>query len=493
MVQMVFYCQKESFAQSYVTAVVSCQKTKLQVPFDVSSDSVGKKGGSKKQKPSVIDCYEVLFEDTVLFPEGGGQPDDRGILSSVSCQDCREMQTDDLLDDCTKKIQCLNQASNQSVTKYPSHLLLSSSSLPIKTARINAESLCSTCGANVLRVIRRGGEAVHYVDKPFEVGSSVEQLVDWPRRKDHMQQHSGQHLITALADNLFGYATTSWSLGTATSSIELATRELTEEKVRVLESRINEGIAAALPVTVTEHDIDDPLLDERIRSRGLPSDHVGRVRVVSIAGVDANMCCGTHVTNTAQLQAVKLLGTEAGKQGKTLLIFVAGDRLLRYLSDSHATLRSLTALLCCAPDQFGDMVRKAQSSLKAADKSSREALKDLAMAEAKLFRLQNENATNKLWCHHRRLADMDFLSTLVASCDDEGILKILTAGEDKGPGLMLIHGPQDAVAELAPRICSVLEGKGGGKSRFTAKVNALHKREEAFKIAEEYMASTAQQ
>lgn len=69
--------------------------------------------------------------------------------------------------------------------------------------------------------------------------------------------------------------------------------------------------------------------DQRIRSRGLPADHTGRVRVVSIAGVDANMCCGTHVTNTAQLQAVKLLGTEAGKQGKTLLLFVAGDRMLR--------------------------------------------------------------------------------------------------------------------------------------------------------------------
>lgn len=68
---------------------------------------------------------------------------------------------------------------------------------------------------------------------------------------------------------------------------------------------------------------------EQIRTRGLPEDVVGPVRVVSIEGVDANMCCGTHVRNLADLQAVKLLRTEKGKAGRTLLFFVAGNRLLR--------------------------------------------------------------------------------------------------------------------------------------------------------------------
>lgn len=68
---------------------------------------------------------------------------------------------------------------------------------------------------------------------------------------------------------------------------------------------------------------------EQVRTRGLPEDVVGPVRVVSIKGVDANMCCGTHVRNLADLQAVKLLRTEKGKAGRTLLFFVAGNRLLR--------------------------------------------------------------------------------------------------------------------------------------------------------------------
>jgi misacylated tRNA(Ala) deacylase len=90
--------------------------------------------------------YEVVLEDTVLFPEGGGQPDDRG--------------------------------------------------------KIN--------GVDVVRVLRRGSTAVHLTQEPLQEGAEVDIEVDWGRRFDHMQQHSAQHLITAIAEQKFGHKTTSW-------------------------------------------------------------------------------------------------------------------------------------------------------------------------------------------------------------------------------------------------------------------------------------------
>lgn len=98
------------------------------------------------------------------------QPDDRGIISSVMCPDCKDGRTDHAVDECTEKVQLLNQPSNGLLSKKSPYQLFPGSSHPVKTFPSTAESPCLTCGAYVLRVIRRGGEAVHYVDKPLEVG-----------------------------------------------------------------------------------------------------------------------------------------------------------------------------------------------------------------------------------------------------------------------------------------------------------------------------------
>uniref|UniRef100_A0A2P2I714 Alanyl-tRNA editing protein Aarsd1-like n=1 Tax=Hirondellea gigas TaxID=1518452 RepID=A0A2P2I714_9CRUS len=498
---MVFYCQRNCFATSYKTVVVACKKSKVQLAASEAATDGKQKSNNKKQKAKEIECYEVLFEDTVLFPEGGGQPDDRGTVQLQSCTQCSNNTANSEEKSSSAPTSGLNNLRNGA---HPEDLL---------TECASNKECCRSCTANVLRVTRRGGEAVHYLDKAFDVGSEVLQRVDWTRRKEHMQQHSAQHLITAIADSLYGFATISWNLGLHTSSIELNTNAVSADQLQELETRVNAVVAAAVAVTVQEYELDDPQLDQGIRSRGLPADHVGGVRVVSITGVDSNMCCGTHVANTAQLQAIKLLCVEGGKQ-TTLLTFLAGDRLLRYLSDCHSRQRSLHALLNTNPENFVSIVQKTQVSLKVAEKTSKEALRDLASAEAHLFMLSSnrgeqqrnidkesttdaltsdvqrcmlQNSETRLWCHHRRLADMDYLNALVSSCDDQGVLKILTAGEEKGPGLLVIDGPPDLVGVLAPQVCSVLEGKGGGRSRFTGKVTALYRREMAYKLVRDYL------
>ncbi|KAG7156272.1 Alanyl-tRNA editing protein Aarsd1-A-like [Homarus americanus] len=317
---MVFYCQRHCYDKKYTTNVVSCKPAKQDVVVN----------GKKKK----IDCYETTFEDTVMFPEGGGQPDDRGTVEGIP----------------------------------------------------------------VLRVQRRGGDAVHYLEKPLEVGAIVTQQIDWDRRHDHMQQHSAQHLITAVADAMYGYATNSWYLAESISYIELDTTKVSTAEINTIEETVNQRIKDATPVHIEEYDATDPKLRE-IRTRGLPDDVVGPVRVVTIEGVDANMCCGTHVRNLADLQAIKLLHTEKGKANKTLLYFVAGARVLRYLGECVSRERQFNILLhSCSSDHLR-LVEKIQKDLK----------------------------SMMIW------------------------------------------------------LCEILEGRGGGKSRFTGKVTKLGKRGEAEK------------
>ncbi|CAL4154820.1 unnamed protein product [Meganyctiphanes norvegica] len=406
---MVFYCQRNCYDEEYETKVVSCQAAKL--------DQVV---GGKKHK---VECFEVTFEDTVLFPEGGGQPDDHGSVND----------------------------------------------------------------AMVLRVIRRGGEAVHYLDKNIEVGSQVKQVVDWTRRHDHMQHHSSQHLITAVADNKYNYATTSWYLGDSICYIEMDTPQIKPEEMKVIEDEVNQKIRNCTPVNITEYDAQDPQLRE-VRTRGLPDDVVGPVRVVTIEGVESNMCCGTHVRNLADLQAIKLTHTEKGKGNKTLLYFLAGSRVIHYLTECLSRERQLTTLLHTNPSDHIRLVEKNQKDLKACQKSVKDSMKDIACLEVEKFKMQNVQEKSTLFVHHRRDGDLEYLGAIINELNDETILKLLTVGEEKGSGSLVLHGPQELVSALGPKLCEILDGRGGGKNRFNAKVNKISKRGDAENYVRAYLA-----
>ncbi|XP_064106237.1 alanyl-tRNA editing protein Aarsd1-B-like [Macrobrachium nipponense] len=277
---------------------------------------------------------------------------------------------------------------------------------------------------------------------------------------------------------MFGYATSSWYLGDTVSYIEFNTPTFTSEEVLTLEDAINMKLRSAVPVTVMEYDASDPKLKES-HTRGLPEDLVGPVRVVTIDGIDSNMCCGTHVHSLADIQAVKLLHTEKGKTNKILLYFVAGNRVLRYLGECVSRERALNVILHTCPSDHGSKIEKLQKDLKSSLKSLKDAFKDLAAFEGQKFLSQNPRP--KVYFHHRRDGDMDYLSGIINEINDESILKILTTGEDKGPGTLVVHGPQDLVCQVGPKLCEILEGRGGGKTRFTGKVNRLGKRKDAEK------------
>uniref|UniRef100_A0AAY5E8G2 Threonyl/alanyl tRNA synthetase SAD domain-containing protein n=1 Tax=Electrophorus electricus TaxID=8005 RepID=A0AAY5E8G2_ELEEL len=380
---MAFQCQRDSYMKEFVTSVVSC------LPAEIKLESNG-----KREK---VTGFNVVLKDTILFPEGGGQPDDHGTIES-----------------------------------WP-----------------------------VLQVTRQGPEALHFITSALTQGQEVLLKVDWERRFDHMQQHSGQHLITALADSMFEYKTTSWELGRHRSSIELDTATVKPGEMEALESVVNEKIRAHIPVSVQFLSIDDPAV-EKVRSRGLPDDHAGPIRIIDIEGVDANMCCGTHVSNLSHLQVIKILGTEKGKKNKTNLIFLAGNRVLKYAEKSYITEKSLTALLKTMPEEHVDAVDKIQKTMK---------------------RLQKNNSSELYIGIKPKCFNVHIFKCAVYPQDT---VIFLTVGEEKGAGLFLIAGPEDIIAALGPQVSELLQGKGSGKGgRFQGKANSLAKRAEAEALVQE--------
>lgn len=107
-------------------------------------------------------------------------------------------------------------------------------------------------------MLRREDKAIHYTDEPFAEGEVVHQVVDWNRRVDHMQQHSGQHLISGVMERDLKYVTVSWWLGEEDSYIELDVPTVTEEEMQKIETTVNELIRAGKSVTVKNYSKDTP-------------------------------------------------------------------------------------------------------------------------------------------------------------------------------------------------------------------------------------------
>ncbi|XP_056325054.1 alanyl-tRNA editing protein Aarsd1 [Danio aesculapii] len=402
---MAFQCQRDCYMQEFDTCVVSC------VPAELKLENNG-----KKEK---LTGFNVRLKDTILFPEGGGQPDDHGTIGGIP----------------------------------------------------------------VLRVLRQGPDAVHFVSSALEEGQEVHIKLDWKRRFDHMQQHSGQHLITALADAMFGYKTTSWDLGRQRSSIELDTATVKPEEMEALEMAVNEKIREHVPVTVNLLSIDDPAV-EKVRSRGLPDDHAGPIRIIDIEGVDANMCCGTHVSNLSHLQVIKILGTEKGKKNKTNLIFIAGNRVLKYAEKSYNTEKSLTVLLKTGADEHVDAVDKLQKTVKRLQKSNLTILREMAVLIAQNFKSKPDRGN--FFSLHNKDGDNEFMNIIANEIGFQDTLIFMTVGEEKGAGLFLIAGPENIVTEVGPWVSELLQGKGAGKAgRYQGKANSLVKRAEAEALLKE--------
>ena len=265
------------------------------------------------------DCPFAVTTDTIFYPEGGGQPADRGTMGGVEVVDVQKVD----------------------------------------------------------------GVVRHFLNGEVPLGP-VHQVLDWRRRFDHMQQHTGQHLLTAVALGRFGWATTAFHLGPTTCDIELDVAALSEEELRLLEDAVAKEIPAARPVTVRYAQMDE-MEALGVRSRALPDGHTGEIRLVEIDGLDLNTCGGTHLRSTAEIGALALRGAET-MRGGTRVFFAAGDRVRRRLAEHEGRNLRLRSLLDAADDDLPELIELHLGREKQLVRERRRLVAELARTEVERLR-----------------------------------------------------------------------------------------------------------
>jgi Ser-tRNA(Ala) deacylase AlaX len=309
-------------------------------------------------------------------------------------------------------------------------------------------------------------------------GGEVGIAIDWARRFDHMQQHTAQHVLSALAQDRWGWPTTAFHLGADRSDVELATPSLSGAQMHALEEAVMAVVRDDLPVTTRFVSVAE-YQALGTRSRGLPEGHEGDVRLVEIGTVDVTACGGTHLRSTAQIESVKLLGTEP-MRGGTRLHWVAGGRVRARLGAHEARSEALRRLFGVPEDQLVVQAELKLDALKQADR--RAAWLEGRLAEEAARRLAS--APGLVIEAHFEGMDAGFLKTVAQRLQDVlgARAALLTSEASAGRAFVLVAGadaPLDARA-AGQQVAELLEGRGGGAGRtFQGRAGSLTRRGDA--------------
>ena len=230
-------------------------------------------------------------------------------------------------------------------------------------------------GANVIEVIDEEERVVHILDAPIATGE-INAQIDWQRRFDHMQQHSGQHLLSAVLEELFKIPTVSFHLGAEVCTIDVAAPSLTALQIDRAEDRCAEIVSEARPLAIT---FEDAAADLALRKE---SQRTGTLRVVAIQGIDRSACGGTHVRTTAEIGPVLIRKTEKIR-GNTRLEFVCGMRALHQARADFRTLQDLSRQLSAPASETPGLVSAQLERMKALEKANQRLSSELAQREGR--------------------------------------------------------------------------------------------------------------
>lgn len=244
---------------------------------------------------------------------------------------------------------------------------------PFDTGRID--------GVPVVDVIDRDDDGiVHVVTQPIVVGAHVQAEIDWERRRDHMEQHTGQHVLSAAFDATCGAATVGFHMGGDVSTIDLA-REVSPSEIAAAEAEANRVIREDRPVAVRIVPADE-VASLRLRRESTRS---GPLRVVEIQDFDQSACGGTHVARTGEIGMVAVLASERVRSGSRLT-FVCGARALAALQHLRDTAADVARLLGVAPADIGAHVARVQQAARHAERNAELLRRELATFRAERWR-----------------------------------------------------------------------------------------------------------
>lgn len=336
---------------------------------------------------SVETGWEITLDATAFYPEGGGQPYDTGTLEHV----------------------------------------------------------------RVLSVRERGEEIIHLCDGPLAVGSEATGRIDWARRLDLMQQHTGEHILSGLIHSTYGYHNVGFHMGAQAVEIDFDGM-LTWEQAMELEEKANRAIWANLPVECFVPEEADLVKIPYRSKRALDWP----VRIVRIADIDCCACCGVHTAFTGEVGIVKILSCAKFHSGVRLEI-VCGSRAYRYLSEIFLQNRQISQLLSAKMPETYDAVARLSESL-SAEKQRSAALQNQVFSYIADSYVNQSNVLH--FAENLTGGELRLLAEAIAGkC--RGFAAVFSE-TSQGYGYCLAM-PDGDLRELGKEMNRILGGKGGGK------------------------------
>jgi alanyl-tRNA synthetase len=316
-------------------------------------------------------------------------------------------------------------------------------------------------GELVIDVVDLGDRIAHRLAQPLQSRDGVKGEIDWSRRFDHMQQHTGQHLLSAVIAELFGYRTASVHFGELSSTLDLDTGAFSPDQMIAAEDRSNEIVVENRPVTVS--------FEWAQSATGLrkPSDRQGTLRIVTIEGLDRSACGGTHVSHTGEIGPILLRKVERVKQSARLE-FLCGGRAIRRARADRDLLARLAAGFSAAVDELPVLVERLRSDLKDETAARRGLEAQLAGIRAReLYQAATPN-TRGLRVVLLREPDgpIDRLKPVAQALIS--LPRTLFVGAVSQPPTLLVAASEDSGMDAGRLLRAGLEpagGRGGGSAR----------------------------
>jgi alanyl-tRNA synthetase len=315
--------------------------------------------------------------------------------------------------------------------------------------------------ANVLDVFEQeDGTIAHLVDRELETNSRVRGHIDWSRRFDHMQQHTGQHLLSAAFEREAGAKTVSFHLGTSGSTIDLD-KELAADQIARVEDAVNAVVWEDRDVCVKFATANEaatlPLRKDPARE--------GELRIVEIKDYDLSACGGSHVCRTGAIGVIAIAGVERFKGGLRVE-FICGGRVVRAFRALKNTISGSVRLLSVLPDELPSAIEKLQIAGRSQQKSQEGLYERLAAHEAASLASSGE-----------KVGSVNLVAAAITGWDANGLKKLASSIAARpatvavlittdSPTLVVVSRSQDLSIDTGALLKALIDrfgGRGGGK------------------------------
>ncbi|GAK51600.1 alanyl-tRNA synthetase, truncated [Candidatus Moduliflexus flocculans] len=306
------------------------------------------------------------------------------------------------------------------------------------------------------------GRIIHLLERPIR-GQRVHGQIDWKRRFDHTQQHTGQHLLSQVFLRLCDAETTSFHLGADSASIDVNQAELDADTVEFVEALTNQILYENRDVII-HHVAQDEL--SRFPIRKLPTVE-GVIRLVEIKDFDYSPCCGTHCASTGEIGMIKITKVENYKGGSRVY-FLCGSRALKDYQQKGRIIQQLSETMSSGEADLPAHLGKLQDELKTLRKERQQLAQQLLEAEARAL-LPERETIGKMFVLKKRFEqrppkELRALASMIAEQAPQTV--VLFGDSYEGKASLVFARSNDLsihVGELMKQACATLDGRGGGQ------------------------------